>query len=486
VLSTAWACAPDLDALTAEYTSGTGGAGGTGGSGTGGTSGNGGTDTTTGGTGGTGELGGGAGMAEGGAGNEPGSGGSSGAAPDVPQCENLTRDPNESDVDCGGTSMCPRCEAKNQCTRNSDCASGFCKGTRCAEPTCGDGFKNQDETGVDCGGGCAPALGCDDGVDCRENQDCTSEYCNDGQCTDHCTSGKKEADETDKDCGGEDCGPCADTKHCADGSDCQSKICSNTVCQVPTCSDSTLNQDESDTDCGGVCSTLDKPCPNEAHCNGPADCASYVCSTKNKCQADIVIDPNDVIDDFEDGDLFLSSLGGRVGGWYQYGDGTGSQSYEVTTIAGKRGMSSLRGLHFTGQNFSNWGSGVGADLSNSGGGQSTKVPYDASATTGVTFWARAATNASITVVFPDSDTDAAGGICNTATGGVCDHHYLKALQISAVWTRYVVHYADLTLEPGTVPEPTAFKPGGLVSLQFRLLPGDTYDIWVDDVAFVKN
>jgi hypothetical protein len=48
-----------------------------------------------------------------------------------------------------------------------------------------------------------------------------------------------------------------------------------------------------------------------------------------------------------------------------------------------------------------------------------------------------------------------------------------------------VLFSQLTLEPGTVPAPTAFAPDGIVSVQFRFNPGTTYDLMVDDVAFVR-
>jgi len=55
---------------------------------------------------------------------------------------------------CGGT--CPRCPDGEPCATADDCQSGVCAGDVCAAPTCSDGLRNGDETGVDCGGSCAP------------------------------------------------------------------------------------------------------------------------------------------------------------------------------------------------------------------------------------------------------------------------------------------------------------------------------------------
>lgn len=81
-------------------------------------------------------------------------------------------------------------------------------------PTCTDNVQNGDETGVDCGGSCAPCPTCYDNI---QNQG-----------------------ETGVDCGG----PC-------------------TAC--PTCFDNIQNGDETGIDCGGSCS----PCPETTGCDTP-------------------------------------------------------------------------------------------------------------------------------------------------------------------------------------------------------------------------
>lgn len=81
-------------------------------------------------------------------------------APAEPTCEDGIQNGNETGIDCGG-----------------DCAP-------CPEPTCDDGIQNGNETGVDCGGDCTP---------------CVSEpTCNDGL---------QNGNETGIDCGG-DCADC--------------------------------------------------------------------------------------------------------------------------------------------------------------------------------------------------------------------------------------------------------------------------------------
>jgi len=442
----AFACQPDLDSLQANYSASSGSPGVAGFSASAGSSARGGMDN------------------------------SGGGAPVPPNsCENQARDSNESDVDCGGTSKCGACATNSRCTANKDCLSAFCKTNRCAEPTCTDKVKNQDETGTDCGGSCAP---CDVGVACGVNEDCAGEYCLESVCADHCTSGTREADETDKDCGGATCPACDDKLHCQASSDCRSLLCINNACKPASCTDQIKNQDESDTDCGGACSGT-KPCPVTAHCNVAGDCESWIC-TKNKCAADIVVDPANVIDDFEDGDFMVRDMGGRVGNWYTFHDSTADGVVTMDISPSQRNSGNVRAMHTSGMGFTIWGSGIGGDFHNVKGTKDDKARYDASSYTGITFWARAKTAVTVTVTLPDEDTEPAIGLCTT-----CDHHYYKSLQVDTTWQRFTVRFADLTLEPGDDPVPTAFKPAGLVSVQFRMVAGSTYELWIDDVAFVK-
>ena len=93
-----------------------------------------------------------------------------------------------------------------------------------------------------------------------------------------CANGIKDQDESDMDCGGI-CGfTCAQGAQCRSGNDCQSQICQSGICATTsapaaTCSDGIKNQNESATDCGGVCSK----CVNGKTCNDNSDCQSENC-----------------------------------------------------------------------------------------------------------------------------------------------------------------------------------------------------------------
>ena len=86
-------------------------------------------------------------------------------------------------------------------------------------------------------------------------------------------------DETDTDCGGM-CEPCDFAKACNQGSDCLSGVCVNNACAAPACDDGVQNGTETALDCGGDCAA----CADGLACNAPGDCASGVC-VNNACAA---------------------------------------------------------------------------------------------------------------------------------------------------------------------------------------------------------
>ncbi len=115
-------------------------------------------------------------------------------------CKNDTRDNGESDVDCGGPcAFGLKCNVSQACNVSCDCVSDVCVSNICLRKHltscnikyrillvlashCNDGTQDYDETGVDCGGGCAEKRKCSNFVRCRNGRDCISNSCNGGIC----------------------------------------------------------------------------------------------------------------------------------------------------------------------------------------------------------------------------------------------------------------------------------------------------------------
>ncbi|MBW2986521.1 hypothetical protein KY333_04080, partial [Candidatus Woesearchaeota archaeon] len=83
-----------------------------------------------------------------------------------------------------------------------------------------------------------------------------------------CSNGDRDGDESDVDCGGI-CTGCALGKNCLQNNDCDSLYCADGKCETPTCTDGIRNGAETDVDCGGSSCPqcdLDKVCAENSDC----------------------------------------------------------------------------------------------------------------------------------------------------------------------------------------------------------------------------
>ena len=238
--------------------------------------------------------------------------------PPGPSCTNGKRDGTETDIDCGGTCT-TGCDNGEGCAKADDCKSNLCntvpKSPICvANPTCTDGKQGGDETDIDCGGSCPNK--CADKKGCKVAKDCQSGTCDNTQnppiCgpAASCTDGTKNGDETDKDCGGSCPNKCDGAKGCAKNDDCKSALCDTKTtppaCQIPTsCTDTQLNGDETDVDCGGSCATK---CAPDKGCKVGGDCTTNACDTKKT--PPVCFDPPSCTNAKKDGDETDVDCGG--------------------------------------------------------------------------------------------------------------------------------------------------------------------------------
>ena len=121
----------------------------------------------------------------------------------TPTCIDGIKNGNETGIDCGGS--CPACPTCSDGIKNGNETGVDCGGSCPACPTCSDGIKNGNETGIDCGGSCPACPTCFDGI---MNGNETAIDCG-GNCTScpTCSDGIKNGNETAIDCGGS-CQPC--------------------------------------------------------------------------------------------------------------------------------------------------------------------------------------------------------------------------------------------------------------------------------------
>ncbi len=171
----------------------------------------------------------------------------------APTCGDTVQNQSETDIDCGGPycrSSSTACDNGKKCVEDADCKDQWCTipagGTTrvCVQPTCTDSQQNGSESDQDCGGTCPTK--CADTLKCTKDSDCANGWCNNLRCaTPACTDSIENGTETGADCGGNCAAGCltaydSNCKQCSDGSgcggeiDCKSLNCVDNVCAVPT------------------------------------------------------------------------------------------------------------------------------------------------------------------------------------------------------------------------------------------------------------
>ncbi|CAF1683878.1 unnamed protein product, partial [Adineta ricciae] len=201
-------------------------------------------------------------------------------------CADGNKNQGEADVDCSGPCT-TKCAVNQTCVTNADCANSNChvSAGKCEKLSCSDGNQNQNETDIDCGGVCGST--CKVNQTCSRNTDCANGNCHTALKTCQplsCSDGNKNQNETDVDCGGVCTTKCTINQVCKLNTDCTNGNCyqSNHTCQPYSCTDGNKNQGESDVDCGGPCTTK---CAVNQTCVTNADCVNSNCHVSaGKCE----------------------------------------------------------------------------------------------------------------------------------------------------------------------------------------------------------
>jgi endoglucanase len=191
--------------------------------------------------------------------------------------------------------------------------------------------------------------------------------------------------------------------------------------------------------------------------------------------------PDGLIDDAEDNNNQISSVKGRGGYWYTFGD----KSSTITPALGGTFTMSPGGAN---------GSANAAHISGKVGTASTvyagvgfnfidpKGQYDASAYKGVSFWAKVGPGSTtkVRLKVPDVDTDPDGKVCSE-----CFNDFGKDLELTTAWTQITILFADMKqMKNWGRPQLESIEPKKLYGMQWQVnTPGAPYDLWIDDVQF---
>jgi hypothetical protein len=199
-----------------------------------------------------------------------------------------------------------------------------------------------------------------------------------------------------------------------------------------------------------------------------------------------------LIDDLEDGDNTIRPLGKRVGYWYTYNDGTTGAVQVPAPTALFKGTapgyttSPLLAAVTSGPAFTKYGAGMGFDFNNTA---MKSCPYDASAYSGIKFWAKANTGnmammalTAMVKIPATTPTTSASGTC----AAMCEDHYaLKpAPVLTTTWTQYTITFANAaTFGQNNFGTAVPFDKTKLIAMQFQVAKDFAFNFSVDDITF---
>ncbi len=187
------------------------------------------------------------------------------------------------------------------------------------------------------------------------------------------------------------------------------------------------------------------------------------------------------LDDLEDGNQQLSVTSGRDGYWWSAKDPKGSTLEMQVTEPGAGG--SEMAMHMSGKTVPGkpedeaWGVRLGINLVNQG------LFYDASKYAGVAFKAKVGpySTRAVRLQIADVNTHKDAGLCTA-----CWNHFGKNLMLTPEWKEYRVTFSSIEQEPDWgSPRPPAVTPSKLIALNWGIGPGNSYDLWIDDVTFLE-
>jgi len=240
----------------------------------------------------------------------------------------------------------------------------------------------------------------------------------------------------------------------------------------------------------------------------------------------IVVDPGDLVSDFEDlaaATVVMAGTPARNGYWYTYNDdnpkGTDATCVQVppsgpqllpnppATYVGEAPPSAppatmgaaaagAMSLHAKWAGCSVWGAGIGADLGQPqvDGGTYTgpKVPYDISAFKGVTFLAMAVTGSdtALRIKLPMTDETKIedGGLCTESATTKCSDDFGAKFNLpsNGTWKRITVRWTDATFIQEGWGAIFTWNPAHVTSIQIQSQNKvESYDFFIDDMYFIK-
>jgi hypothetical protein len=229
--------------------------------------------------------------------------------------------------------------------------------------------------------------------------------------------------------------------------------------------------------------------------SGPVTGASGATTASAGCPL-VLATPDQLIDDLEDGNNQIATVGSRIGYWYTYNDMTGGTQIPATSatmpfkpmmLPGGGHCGSAYWAHTSGNAlFTSFGAGMGFDFNNVAGASTV---YNASAYTGISFWAKGTPGIRAMIKIPATTVSTSpGGTCvapATVTPAClceCENHFAINPMLTGDWAQYMLPFAAIKQDP-TWGKQVTFDKTKILAVQFQVVKMVAFDFSVDDVTF---
>jgi hypothetical protein len=195
-----------------------------------------------------------------------------------------------------------------------------------------------------------------------------------------------------------------------------------------------------------------------------------------------------LVDDVEDGDIFIRIRDHRVGRWWVWGDDSCviSPAFPHADSPGGRNTSRYA-MHIGAHDCGAYGFGLGFALNDVAG----RCAYDAHAYDGVYFWGRSgkdAVSARFKVGTRQTQPMNFGGdgTCGSEPGMACWDQPSAGIDLTRDWQQYAFRWSDL--KQSGWGRQIEFDPTQITSLivSTTTIPADFREIWIDQVGFFKG
>ena len=215
-----------------------------------------------------------------------------------------------------------------------------------------------------------------------------------------------------------------------------------------------------------------------------------------------VVDPN-LIDDLEDCDngILIFNNPRRDGIWDTGHDPTvggvqtPAQYMFKGTLLGKDAPypADKCAAYTKGSGFTSYGAYMNVSMRSYADYAKTPV-YDASGYKGLSFLAKAGSTAAkkMRVRFISADTDPRGGKCKLSTDKptpsqdqLCYNHYFAVVTLTAAWQTIQLDFSGDFAQGGDGMTNPTIDLAGMYGLEFYFDPGTSFEVWIDDLKFVK-